>query len=159
MVCTGNICRSPTAEGVLRAKLTAAGLGERVQVGSAGITGYHSGEAPDPRAQRHAAKRGYDLSALRARRIAPEDYEHFDLILALDGEHLAHLQAHAPAASRARVQPLLRYARRLAGAADVPDPYYGSADGFERVLDLVEDACDGLVESLAAELGSTGAVD
>ncbi|MDE2146832.1 MAG: low molecular weight phosphotyrosine protein phosphatase [Burkholderiales bacterium] len=158
MVCTGNICRSPTAEAVLRAKLEQAGLGDRVAVASAGTTGWHEGEAPDPRARQHALLRGYDLSALRARALRPEDYERHDLILAMDEGHLAHLQAHAPAGSRARLQPLLAYARRFAGTAEVPDPYYGPPQGFEQVLDLVEDACEGLVACLAAELpaGSAG---
>ncbi len=152
MVCTGNICRSPTAEGVLRAKLGAAGLDGRVVVGSAGTTGYHAGEAPDPRAQRHALQRGYDLSGLRARRLAAEDFDRFDLILAMDGAHLEHLQSRARQPCRARVQPLLAYARRFADVAEVPDPYYGPPQGFEQVLDLVEDACEGLVAALAAEI-------
>jgi protein-tyrosine phosphatase len=154
MVCTGNICRSPTAEGVLRAKLAAAGLASQVVVASAGTSGYHSGEAPDPRAQRHALRRGYDLSGLRARRLVAEDFDRFDLILAMDRGHLDHLRVSAPEPGRARVQPLLAYARRFADLGEVPDPYYGPPQGFEQVLDLVEDACDGLVSALAAEVGA-----
>jgi protein-tyrosine phosphatase len=154
MVCMGNICRSPTAEGVLRAKLQAAGLHRAVEVDSAGTHGFHVREAPDPRAQRHAAKRGYDLSALRARRVVAEDFDRFDHVLAMDGDNLAFLRELAPPGSAARIGLLLAYARRQAAPADVPDPYYGAAEGFERVLDLVEDACDGLVDHLRRTRGT-----
>ncbi len=154
MVCMGNICRSPTAEGVLRAKLQAAGLQRWVEVDSAGTHGFHVREAPDPRAQRHAAKRGYDLSALRARRVVAEDFERFDHVLAMDGDNLAFLRELAPPGSPARLDLLLSYARSTAAPRDVPDPYYGAAEGFERVLDLVEDACDGLVDHLRQRQGT-----
>jgi low molecular weight protein-tyrosine phosphatase len=159
MVCTGNICRSPTAEAVLRAKLGAAGLAQRIVVASAGTSSYHVGDAPDPRSQRHASKRGYDLSNLRARRFATADFDRFDLILAMDQGHYDELNSRAPQPCRARVELLLAYARRFAGTAEVPDPYYGPPQGFEQVLDFVEDACDGLVAKLGAEVGGGPQVD
>jgi protein-tyrosine phosphatase len=155
MVCMGNICRSPTAEGVLRAKLKAAGLATRVEVDSAGTTGYHSGEPPDARAIRHAAKRGYDLSRLRARRVTGEDFQRFDWLLAMDEDNLERLVEMKPDEARARVELLMPHGRRFSGTREVPDPYYGAPAGFEHVLDLVEDACDGLVVSLQNELGTS----
>ena len=148
MVCMGNICRSPTAEGVLRGKLQRAGLGAQVAVDSAGTLGAHAGEAPDARAVRAAARRGYDLSTLRARQVRAIDFEHFDWILAMDSANLDWLRGRAPEASRSRLGLLLDHAdpALLGGSdAEVPDPYYGPEAGFERVLDLVEAACDGLV--------------
>jgi protein-tyrosine phosphatase len=155
MVCMGNICRSPTAEGVLRAKLKAAGLHREVEVASAGTHGYHLGEPPDARAIRHAAARGYDLSKQRARRVVAEDFLRFDWVLAMDEDNLDRLDEIAPADSSARVGLLLEHARRFAGVREVPDPYYGAPAGFDRVLDLVEDACDGLVARLRLELGTS----
>jgi protein-tyrosine phosphatase len=152
MVCMGNICRSPTAEGVLRDRLQRAGLQQRVAVDSAGTLDHHAGEPPDPRAQRHAALRGYDLSTQRARAVRAEDFSHFHWVLAMDEDNLAWLQRRAPPGSTARIGLLMPHARRFAGVQAVPDPYYGSAAGFERVLDLVEDACDGLVARLQQEL-------
>jgi len=153
MVCTGNICRSPTAEGVLRHRLARAGLGSRVAVDSAGTHGYHSGEAPDPRAVKAAAARGYDLRSLCARPVLlPGDYTQFDLLLAMDEDHLVWLQRKAPPGARARIELLMPHGRRFAGERNVPDPYYGGPAGFERVLDLVEDACDGLLDHLSSRL-------
>ena len=166
MVCSGNICRSPTAEGVLRAKLERAGLADRVAVDSAGVQGLHAKEAPDPRAQAHARRRGYDLSGLRARKIDAEDFHRFDWILAMDDGHLSWLRDHAPAEARAQLGLLLERAAsstrptQPAGAGsgfEVPDPYYGSHRDFERVLDLLEPACDRLVEALQRELALHGA--
>lgn len=157
MVCMGNICRSPTAEGVLRAKLQQAGLADMVHVDSAGTHGYHSSEPPDARATRHAAQRGYDLSTQRARPVAPEDFQRFDLLLAMDEDNLAWLRERAPEAVRAhpgRIALLLSHAGRHARTREVPDPYYGGPAGFDHVLDLVEQACDGLVEHLRVELGA-----
>ncbi|MFY9509406.1 MAG: low molecular weight protein-tyrosine-phosphatase [Rubrivivax sp.] len=154
MVCTGNICRSPTAEAVLRSKIERAGLGRVVQVDSAGTTGYHAGEPPDARAQRHAKQRGYDLSALRARKVERADLERFDWVLAMDEGHLDWLQNLVPAGQGTRVGLLMEHARRFAGEREVPDPYYGAPAGFDRVLDLVEDACDGLLDRIATELDS-----
>ena len=152
MVCMGNICRSPMAEGVLRAKLQQAGLHTRVVVDSAGTHGYHTGEAPDPRAIRAAAQRGVDLSMLRARPVQPEDFGRFDWFLAMDQANLTWLQSRLPEGAQTRMGLLMAYARRHTAVREVPDPYYGAAAGFEHVLDLVEDACDGLVARLSAEL-------
>jgi protein-tyrosine phosphatase len=152
MVCSGNICRSPTAEAVLRARLQAAGLADRIAVDSAGTHGFHVKEPPDPRAQALGLKRGYDLSRLRARRVSGDDFLRFQRILAMDQGHLKWLQDAAPPDARARVDLLMNHAVRHAGLTEVPDPYYGSERDFERVLDLVEDACDGLVRDLAREL-------
>ncbi len=152
MVCMGNICRSPTAEGVLRAKLQQAGLGGLVQVDSAGTHGYHTGEAPDPRAVRHAAQRGYHIAGLRARPVAPDDFARFDWLLAMDEDNLEWLRKRAPADVPARIEPLMSHARRHPQVRAVPDPYYGGPAGFDHVLDLVEDACDGLLPQLQAAL-------
>ncbi|MDR7298454.1 protein-tyrosine phosphatase [Pelomonas aquatica] len=145
--CMGNICRSPTAEGVMRAKLAAAGLD--VEVDSAGTHGYHIGAPPDDRSQAHAALRGYDLSALRARKLLAEDFSRFDLVLAMDADNLAHAERLCPPAQRHRLKLLMDYAPH-AGNPHVPDPYYGGAAGFDAVLDLVEAACDGLIAAMRA---------
>jgi len=150
MVCMGNICRSPTAEGVLRAKLRQAGLHARVVVDSAGTHGLHAGEPPDPRAIRSAAQRGYELADLRARPVQAEDFTRFDWLLAMDEANLAWLRSRVPEGATPRIDLLMAHARNHADVNEVPDPYYGAAAGFERVLDLVEDACDGLVARLAA---------
>jgi protein-tyrosine phosphatase len=144
MVCMGNICRSPTAEGVLRARLVKAGLEKDIDVDSAGTGAWHTGEAPDSRSQRHAKQRGYDLSKQRARRVVEEDFERFDLLLAMDEDNLADLQRLMPAEARAEV--------RLFDAAEVPDPYHGGAQGFENVLDQIERASDVLIAELQARL-------
>ncbi len=153
MICMGNICRSPTAEGVLRAKLAAAGLADRVRVDSAGTHAYHVGEPPDGRAQAHAARRGYDLSALRARAVDAGDYQRFDLLLAMDWDNLALLQDDCPPGSERKLRRLMEFAPGGAGEV-VPDPYYGDSQGFEDVLDRVEAACDGLIAWLAAKPAS-----
>lgn len=146
VVCLGNICRSPTAEAVLRAKLDQAGLALRVQVDSAGTGAWHIGEPPDARSQKHAAKRGYDLSRLRARKVSEADFLEFDFILAMDEANLADLQRLAPDGwTRAEV--------RLFADAAVPDPYVGAPADFERVLDLVELAADRWVKDLSRMLG------
>jgi protein-tyrosine phosphatase len=149
MVCTGNICRSPTAEGVLRAKLRQASLNGAVWVDSAGTHGYHTEEPPDPRAIRHAAARGYDISGLRARPVHTRDFARFHWMLAMDEANLTWLQRKSPSPGTPRVELLMQ---QLAGAAqrEVPDPYYGPDAGFEHVLDLVERACDGFVQRLIA---------
>jgi len=147
MVCTGNICRSPTAHAVLQAKLRAAGLSRHVRVDSAGTHDYHSGSPPDERSQQHAARRGYDLSALRARRITAADFARHDLILAMDRGHLELLRERCPRPLHDRLHLFTRWCLRH-DTQDVPDPYYGGAADFEYVLDLVEDACDGLLQHL-----------
>ncbi|HXZ60629.1 MAG TPA: low molecular weight protein-tyrosine-phosphatase [Steroidobacteraceae bacterium] len=146
-VCLGNICRSPTAEAVVRALATREAPDLELEVDSAGTAAYHAGEAPDPRTQRAAARRGYDLSALRARVIEAADFERFDLILAMDRENLRVLRRRAPAHAHPRVRLLLEFAPGM-GPGDVPDPYYGGPNGFEEVLDLVEAAARGLLAHL-----------
>jgi protein-tyrosine phosphatase len=148
MVCLGNICRSPTAEAVLRHKLDAAGLGGQVEIDSAGTGDWHVGAPPDERSQRHAARRGYDLSALRARCVEPLDFERFDLILAMDAANLGDLQALRPAGARGEV--------RLFANAPVPDPYAGGAAGFDDVLDRVETAAEAWVGEIARRLQIVG---
>ena len=147
MVCLGNICRSPTAEGVLRQLLTQEAPELQVEVDSAGTADYHVGKAPDPRSRRAAMSRGVDLSTLRARQIAPRDFAYFDLILAMDRDNLRSLEAMRPAGSRARVQLFLEYAPD-SGRLEVPDPYYGDTSGFEEVLDLSAAASRGLIAAL-----------
>ncbi|MEY4428495.1 MAG: hypothetical protein RLZZ182_1184 [Pseudomonadota bacterium] len=156
-VCMGNICRSPTAEAVLRHQLDQAGLSGFVEVDSAGTHAHHVGEPPDLRSQQHAARRGYDLSVLRARRVAPADYERFDLLLAMDWDNLSLLENGAPdePALRRKLRRLVDYLPKdspHAGVQAVPDPYYGGEAGFEHVLDLVEAACEGLVAYLKAAM-------
>jgi protein-tyrosine phosphatase len=150
-VCTGNICRSPTAEAVLRRMAADAGVAHLITVDSAGTHGYHVGEPPDARTQAVARARGYDLSRLRARKIAHEDFSSFDLILAMDRGHHEILTQIAPPTTGHKIAMMLAYARR-AQTLDVPDPYYGGPGGFELVLDLIEDAAAGLLESLRLEL-------
>lgn len=149
-VCMGNICRSPTAEGILRAKLDAAGLAEGVQLDSAGTGDWHVGKAPDSRAIQAAAGRGYAIGDLRARQVAKDDFQRFDLILAMDQDNLAWLEQLRPDGGAV---PELFLARQGLAVDEVPDPYYGGAAGFERVLDLLEGACDGLVAEVAARHG------
>jgi protein-tyrosine phosphatase len=146
-VCTGNICRSPTAEGIFRKLVLEAGLGQVVSADSAGTHGYHVGEPPDPRAREAAARRGYDLSELRARRVQREDFHRFDLVLAMDREHHSILARMAQPSNAHKLQLMMSYARRFS-EDEVPDPYYGGSRGFELVLDMLEDASRGLLESL-----------
>lgn len=153
-VCLGNICRSPTAEGVLRTKLDRAGLGKQVSVASAGTHG-ERGSPPDARSVAAAARRGYDLSAIRSRRLVEPDFERFNLVLAMDLENLDHLMARCPPTHQNRLGLLLDRTAAELGIREVPDPYYGSPAGFDRVLDLIEPACDRLVEQIHAELGGT----
>jgi protein-tyrosine phosphatase len=146
-VCTGNICRSPTAEGIFRKLVADAGGGGAISADSAGTHGYHVGEPPDARTQEAAARRGYDLSGLRARRVQPEDFQRFDLVLAMDREHEAILARMATPSSGHKLRLMMSYARRFS-ENEVPDPYYGGPRGFERVLDMLEDASHGLLEAL-----------
>ena len=143
-VCMGNICRSPTAHGVFANLVAQANLQNLITVDSAGTHAYHIGEAPDPRTQQAAQSRDIDLSNLKARKIVDSDFAEFDYILAMDQANLQNLQAVAPKTSSARVQLFMDYAQRWQ-EREVPDPYYGGAQGFERVLDMVEDAAEGLL--------------
>jgi protein-tyrosine phosphatase len=151
-VCTGNICRSPTAEGIFIHKVAAAGLAGVIDIDSAGTHGYHIGEAPDPRTVRHAAGRCYDLSNLRARRFDRTDFERFDLVVAMDAANREHLARMMRPSSGHKLKMMMDYAKRF-NMTEVPDPYYGGPDGFEHVIDLLEDATEGLLAELRATLG------
>jgi protein-tyrosine phosphatase len=148
-VCMGNICRSPTAEGVFRDKAKKAGLDAVLHIDSAGTHDYHIGKQPDARAQETARGRGYDLSDLRGRQVSAQDFETFDYILAMDEDNLAILLRQCPAHLQHKVRRFLSFSRRFPNL-DVPDPYYGGRDGFDRVLDMVEDASEGLIEAVRA---------
>ena len=149
-VCLGNICRSPSAEGVFRQQLRDAGLQDLVEVDSAGTGPWHVGKPADSRASAAALKRGYDLSTLRGRQVSRDDFQRFDLILAMDHSNYADLKALQPANSRAELDLFLR--RYQLDEDEVPDPYYGGADGFEQVLDLIESACQALVLEIKGRL-------
>ena len=147
MVCLGNICRSPTAEGVLRHLAAKEAPGLSLEVDSAGTADYHLGAPPDPRSQRAALRRGIDIGGLRARQVAADDFARFDLILAMDAENLRELQALQPRNSHAKLELFLKYTPELK-LRDVPDPYYGNAAAFEKVLDLTTAAARGLLAAL-----------
>ena len=153
VVCTGNICRSPTGEGVLRHLAERRGLAERVVVRSAGTHDYHVGEGPDPRTVKHARRRGYDLSSQRAMQVRREHFHEFDYILAMDRGHLRLLRSMAPQDARARLGMFLEASARWKDE-DVPDPYYGGAEEFERVLDMVEEAAGRWLDIIEAEIES-----
>ena len=148
MVCMGNICRSPTAHGVFEKMVAQAGLAGRIEVDSAGTHDYHVGRPPDERAQQHAARRGYDLSAQRARQLKAQDFDDFDLVLVMDDANQHAARALCPPGQRHKLRRLTGFCTRHR-ASEVPDPYYGGAAGFEAVLDLVEDACDGVLAAMA----------
>lgn len=150
-VCLGNICRSPTAEAVLRAVAAREAPELQIEVDSAGTAGYHVGEPPDIRTRQAASRRGYDMSPLRARIVEPRDFEEFDLILAMDRANLRVLQDRAPVQARDRLRLFLEFAPD-ATVTEVPDPYYGGANGFEEVLDLVEAATHGLLQHLRQQI-------
>ena len=147
ILCTGNICRSPSAEGVLRHHLHKAGLGERLRVDSAGTEGWHVGDPPSRPAIDAAAARGYDLSDLRARRIGPGDFSDFDVIFGMDEGHMAFLVRRRPADSAVRLQRFMDFAERNRGIA-VPDPYYGDARDYGHALDLIEEGAAGIIRAL-----------
>ena len=155
-VCLGNICRSPTAEGVMRQLVGEAKLAERILVDSAGTGDWHIGEPPDERAQQAAARRGIDLAALRGRQIAAADFERFDLLIAMDDKNVAALRQVCPPAQRDKIRLLMEFVpetdSRCGGAREVADPYFGGAEGFEQVLDQCEAACRGLIAALRPQL-------
>lgn len=146
-VCTGNICRSPTAEGIARHLIQQRNLGHLIEVDSAGTHGYHVGEAPDPRAVQAALKRGIDLRPLRARKLEYRDFQTFDLLLAMDEGHLEIMRKQCPEVYHPRLGLFMHYAQRFK-RNDVPDPYYGGQAGFEVVLDYCLDGVEGLLTSL-----------
>jgi len=150
-VCMGNICRSPTAHGVFRHKVTKLGLANALRVDSAGTHNFHPDSPPDARSQAHAARRGYDLSDLRARQIQADDFGAFDLILVMDWDNLALVQLECPPEHQYKVRRFTEFCLQHDSPV-VPDPYYGGTDGFEQVLDLVEDASDGLIRHLRSQV-------
>lgn len=150
-VCMGNICRSPTGQGVFEKKLQDAGIEHRVFVDSAGTHAYHIGESPDRRSSMAALKRGIDLSSQRARKVELIDFENFDYVLAMDRSNLSDLLSICPQQHQHKVKLFLSYATEVQ-EQDVPDPYYGGGQGFEHVLDLVEAAAEGLLEDVQTRL-------
>ena len=150
-VCMGNICRSPTAHGVFRGLIAREGLEQSVEIDSAGTHAYHVGEPPDRRARETAGRRGIDLADLRARRVAAEDFDDFDYILAMDEDNFRNLSGICPPAHEHKLMLLMDFAPHLR-IREVPDPYYGGPAGFERVLDMVEDAAEGLLADVRRRL-------
>ena len=151
-VCMGNICRSPTAQGVFEYLVEEASLGERIDIDSAGTHAYHIGEKPDQRATQAAAGRGIDLSRQRARRVEVADFEQFDYVLAMDSSNFDELAAICPQQHQDKIQLFLEFAEDLS-QREVPDPYYGGNQGFERVLDLIEMSARALLEDVRQRLG------
>ncbi|MDF2180802.1 low molecular weight protein-tyrosine-phosphatase [Neptuniibacter sp. CAU 1671] len=149
-VCLGNICRSPTAHGVFEELIRQQGMTEFVEVDSAGTAAYHIGNPPDSRSARVAKQRGFPLDHLRARQVSPDDYQQFDYILTMDKQNLAELKRGCPAGFQGHLGLFLDFCQ--APESEVPDPYYGGADGFEKVLNLVIDASRGLIHHLQQEL-------
>lgn len=144
-VCMGNICRSPTAEGVFRAQAELAGMAAHLEIDSAGTHAYHVGEPPDARSQDYARKRGYDLSLQRARQVTAQDFSDFDFIVAMDKDNLRILKDRCPAPHQHKLSLMMSYATHSPSDV-VPDPYYGGASGFDTVLDYIEDASQGLLK-------------
>ncbi|HEY2025095.1 low molecular weight protein-tyrosine-phosphatase [Paraburkholderia sp.] len=157
-VCLGNICRSPTAEGVMRHFVHEAQLTDRILIDSAGTGDWHIGEAPDERAQQAARERGYDIGTLRGRQVTSADFARFDLLVAMDERNIAALRQLCPPALRDRIRLLMEFVpemdNRWNGAREVVDPYFGDSEGFAQVLDQCEAACSGLVAVLRAKLGA-----
>ena len=151
-VCMGNICRSPTAEGIFRHKVEQAGLAEQVFIDSAGTTSHHSGESPDPRSVEAAASAGYDLGAQRARGVTDHDFAEFDKIVAMDKQNMKNLLSRCPEEYQYKLSLLLQQYAPETGYEEVPDPYYGGQNGFKVVIDLVEQACTALLEQVEREL-------
>jgi protein-tyrosine phosphatase len=150
-VCMGNICRSPTAHGVFRQRVARAGLADKVRIDSAGTHSAHRGEPPDARAQSQAWRRGYVLADLRSRQITDGDFHTFDLLLAMDYDNLAELRRRCPPEQQYRLRRMTEFCLHTSSPV-VPDPYYGNAQGFANVLNLLEDACDGLLAHVQRHL-------
>jgi protein-tyrosine phosphatase len=146
-VCMGNICRSPTAQGVFRSLVEKEGLSENIQMDSAGTIGIHAGEQPDRRARSIAKQRGVDLSDLRGRQVSSSDFEKFDYVIAMDRSNYNDLTSVCPRGSEEKLHLLMDFASHV-GVQEVPDPYYGGAAGFERVFDLIETASEGLLQMI-----------
>ena len=153
-VCMGNICRSPTAQGVFEQLIAAEGLTHGIGADSAGTTAYHLGQAPDGRAAAVAAARGVDLTGYRARQVEAADFHAFDLVLAMDRDNFAAMERIVPRERAPRLRMFLEFAPGL-GIDDVPDPYYGGTDGFERVLDIIEAGSQGVLAHIRAEFGDS----
>ncbi len=149
-VCLGNLCRSPTAEGVFKALVEREGLSDQISVDSAGVGSWHIGQSPDRRAQAAARGRGIDLSSQRGRQIKPQDFDRFDYVIGMDSQNHSDLSGLCPAGGEDRLHTFMQFAPHL-GHADVPDPYYGGDDGFDVVLDLIEAASDGLLDDIRAK--------
>jgi protein-tyrosine phosphatase len=147
-VCMGNICRSPTADTVFKHQVKVAGLEKLIYIDSAGTHAYHVGDPPDRRAQQAALRRGYNMQGLRARRVAQEDFLRFHYILAMDHHNFAELRQDCPPQYTDRLSLLMQYSSQWENYQEVPDPYYGGSHGFERVLDLVENASQGLLQHI-----------
>jgi protein-tyrosine phosphatase len=152
-VCMGNICRSPTAEGVFVHKVREAGLSERIRIDSAGTHAYHIGNPPDERTQRSALRRGYDLSTQRARKVEAQDFTRFDYVLAMDEDNLSILKTLRAQTEgvQTHLGLFMDFAAEAGFAREVPDPYYGGEAGFERVLDMIEAAAEGLLAQIQQE--------
>lgn len=147
-VCMGNICRSPSGEAVMNAIIEKNGLSDQIKCDSSGTIGYHTGEPADARMQRHAQKRGYNLTS-RARKFVPEDFTEFDYIIAMDNANYRDIIAQDPEKQfSGKVFLMTEFCSRHGKTGGVPDPYYGGAEGFELVLDLIEDACEGLLDKI-----------
>ena len=151
-VCLGNICRSPTAEGVFKKLVADAGLADAFEIDSAGTSGWHAGEPPDPRSQAEALRHGIDLSGQRSRAVAASDFTRFDYIVAMDGENLRELRKRCPVPLQGRLHQLMSFAPSL-GVADVPDPYYGGHSGFADVFNIVSAGANGLLAAITARRG------
>jgi protein-tyrosine phosphatase len=151
-VCTGNICRSPTAEGVMRHRVEDAGLAQRVDIESAGTGGWHIGSPPSALAVECARRRGYDLAGLRARQLSRDDFDRFDLLIAMDRGHHAQMLRHCPEGLADRLRLFLEFAPEFR-SLDVPDPYYGDAADYERALDMIEAGTLGLLDEIRRRLG------
>lgn len=156
MVCLGNICRSPTAQGVFENLVRQRGLEHLIEVDSAGTSGWHIDKPPDARSSRAAQRRGYDISAQRGRQVTARDFLNFDYVLAMDDQNLQALRTLCPADYSGYLGRLLDFARQR-HYVDVPDPYHGGSEGFELVLDLIEDAAEGLLQHILADRPATRA--
>lgn len=153
-VCLGNICRSPTAEGVFREKVNQTGLSDKIFIDSAGTSAYHAGEAPDPRSQEEALRHGYDLSAQKSRQVINQDFQKFDLIIAMDKSNLKNLMLLNSGSYSNKFKLFLADFAPELGITEVPDPYYGGDKGFTQVVELIETASDGLLQYILQELKS-----